>query len=48
MQENRLNYAHLNPVTAAFVEKPEVWVWSSARDYCGIETGIIDHVFIEL
>jgi len=29
----KLNYIHLNPVRAGFVEKPEEWLYSSARDY---------------
>jgi putative transposase len=35
-----LNYLHNNPVTAGFVEKPEDWLYSSARDYEG-KTGLL-------
>uniref|UniRef100_A0A7V4JRH4 Transposase IS200-like domain-containing protein n=1 Tax=Thermodesulfobacterium geofontis TaxID=1295609 RepID=A0A7V4JRH4_9BACT len=30
-------YVHLNPVSAGVVEKPEDWVYSSYREYIGIE-----------
>lgn len=33
----RLNYIHNNPVKAGWVEKPEEWLYSSARDYCGMK-----------
>jgi hypothetical protein len=29
----KLNYIHMNPVRAGFVEKPEDWLYSSARNY---------------
>ncbi len=29
----RINYVHMNPVEAGFVEDPNHWVWSSSRDY---------------
>lgn len=29
----KLNYIHLNPVRAGLVEKPEDWLYSSARNY---------------
>jgi putative transposase len=29
----KLDYLHNNPVTAGFVEKPEDWLYSSAKDY---------------
>ena len=32
----KLNYMHWNPLKRGLVEKPEVWLWSSARYY---ETG---------
>jgi len=31
--EQKLNYIHNNPVTAGFVEYPEHYLYSSARDY---------------
>lgn len=43
MIDQKLNYLHLNPVKAGFVEKPEDWLHSSARDYCGGK-GLLDVV----
>ncbi|MEX0663017.1 MAG: transposase [Balneolaceae bacterium] len=37
----KLNYIHMNPVKAGFVNKPEHWMYSSASDYCG-EKGFLD------
>jgi hypothetical protein len=31
----KLHYIHKNPVKAGIVEKPEDYVFSSARDYLG-------------
>jgi REP element-mobilizing transposase RayT len=31
--EQKLNYLHFNPVKKGFVEKPEHWKYSSARNY---------------
>lgn len=39
--EEKLNYIHQNPVEAGFVSRPEDWVYSSARNYCG-ETGLME------
>lgn len=36
-----LNYIHHNPVEAGFVEKEEDWLYSSARNYHGLE-GLMD------
>ena len=47
MMEQRLDYTHYNPVVAGFVESPEDWIWSSARDYFGTGTGKIPVKFIE-
>ena len=33
----KLNYIHENPVRAGFVEKPEDWLYSSARTYYGMK-----------
>ncbi|MBO8143140.1 MAG: transposase [Thermodesulfobacterium sp.] len=30
-------YIHLNPTTAGLVEKPEEWIYSSYREYIGLE-----------
>jgi putative transposase len=47
MMEQRLEYIHNNPVAAGFVEAPEYWEWSSAKDYFGIGKGRLDLIFIE-
>lgn len=41
----KLNYIHYNPVKAGFVERPEDYIYSSARDYSG-EKGILDGVVL--
>jgi REP element-mobilizing transposase RayT len=41
MIDQRVDYTHNNPVKAGFVEKPEYWLYSSARDYCG-QKGILN------
>ena len=40
MQE-KLEYIHQNPVKRGYVDRPEHWRYSSARDYAG-EQGLID------
>ena len=37
----KLDYIHQNPVEAGFVQKPEEYLYSSARDYYGIK-GLIE------
>jgi len=37
----KLIYLHFNPVKAGFVERPEYWKYSSAKDYFG-EKGLLD------
>jgi REP element-mobilizing transposase RayT len=37
----KINYIHKNPVKAGIVEKPEDYIYSSARNYAGLE-GLID------
>ena len=34
MFDKTLDYIHQNPVVAGFVDKPEDWKYSSARDFC--------------
>jgi len=46
LMDQKLHYIHYNPVEAGFVEKPEDYVFSSARDYAGIK-GLIDIELIE-
>ena len=35
MMEQKLEYLHTNPVVSGFVEVPEAYLYSSARDYSG-------------
>ncbi len=35
MLRQKLDYIHLNPVKRGYVDKPEHWRWSSARNYAG-------------
>jgi putative transposase len=44
MFDNTLNYIHDNPVVAGFVNKPEDWIYSSARDFCGVK-GLVELSF---
>lgn len=46
MAWQKLEYIHQNPVKAGFVEKPEDYLYSSARDYCGMK-GLIDILFLD-
>lgn len=41
----KLNYIHMNPVRAGWVEKPEDYLYSSAGCYAGLP-GLIDVAFI--
>jgi len=41
MFNKMLAYIHLNPVMAGFVNKPEDWKYSSAKDFNGMQ-GLID------
>ncbi len=42
----RLNYSHNNPVVAGIVEKPEDYLYSSARDYYGMK-GLIEITLLD-
>lgn len=44
--DQKLEYIHLNPVAAGFVDVPEAWIYSSARDYSGTAKGFIDLIYI--
>jgi len=46
LMEQRLEYLHQNPVKAGFVEEPEQWYYSSARNYAG-QQGRLEIVLIE-
>ena len=43
----KLDYLHNNPVTAGFVEKPEDWLYSSAKDYYTGTKGMLDIILID-
>ena len=46
IMDQKLEYIHLNPVQSGFVDVPENYLYSSARDYAG-QKGLIDIKFIE-
>lgn len=46
IMDQKLDYIHNNPVVAGFVDRPEDYLYSSARDYCG-EKGLLDVILIE-
>jgi hypothetical protein len=41
----KVNYIHENPVRSGIVEKPEDYLYSSARSYAGLNC-MIDIIFI--
>jgi REP element-mobilizing transposase RayT len=41
MMREKLDYIHANPVKRGYVDKPEHWRYSSARNYAG-QAGLID------
>jgi putative transposase len=43
----KLDYLHNNPVIAGFVEKPEDWLYSSAKEYYTGKKGLINILFID-
>lgn len=42
----KLDYIHNNPVEAGFVEKPEDYLYSSARDYYDLP-GLVDILLVD-
>ena len=44
--DQKFEYLHLNPGAAGFVDQPEAWLYSSARDYAGIAKGAIDLIYV--
>ena len=44
--DQKLNYIHNNPVNAEWVEKPEDYLYSSARDYCEIK-GLLEIIRVD-
>ena len=47
MYNQRLNYLHLNPVTAGFVMEPWHWAYSSAIDYFTEKKGLLDIIILD-
>ena len=45
LQQQRLRYLHQNPVVAGFVDAPEDFLYSSARNYAG-RPGLVEVLFI--
>jgi putative transposase len=43
----KLDYIHNNPVVAGFVDKPEEYLHSSARDYYGTSKGLPKVILID-
>jgi len=41
VMRQKLDYIHMNPVKRGYVDKPEDWRYSSARNYAGLE-GLIE------
>lgn len=44
--EQKLDYIHNNPVVAGFVDEPQHYLYSSARDYCG-DKGLLDVIVLK-
>lgn len=47
MMLDKLEYIHNNPVDAGFVDAPEAWRYSSARDYFGSGKSDIELILIQ-
>ena len=39
--DQKIDYIHNNPVVSGFVEKAKDWKYSSAKDYCNDEKGLV-------
>jgi putative transposase len=46
MMDQRLNYLHLNSVKAGIIERPEDYIYSSARNYVG-RIGLLEVTLLE-
>ena len=46
MMDQKLDYVHQNPVKEGVVDKPEDYVYSSARDHAGVK-GLLDIEFMD-
>ena len=44
--DQKLEYLHHNPVKAGFIDEPEHWLYSSARDYAG-GRGLLEVYYLE-
>lgn len=42
----KLNYIHNNPVAAGFVESPEEYLYSSAKDYYGLSSKLFPDIIL--
>ncbi len=42
----KLDYIHNNPVTAGFVESPEEYLYSSAKDYYGLPSELFPEIIL--
>ena len=47
MLRQKIEYVHYNPVRAGLAEKPEDWLYSSARNYLGLP-GVLDIDLLEV
>jgi len=47
MLDQRLNYIHKNPVQAGFVDRPEDYVYSSAKNYYDLPNTLLDIILVE-
>jgi len=45
VMDQKLDYIHYNPVVAGWVDEPEHYLYSSARDYAGSK-GLIDIILM--
>ena len=43
--DQKIDYIHNNPIVAGLVEKPEEYIYSSAKNYCG-EQGLLKVEFL--
>ncbi len=46
IMRQKMDYIHNNPVEAGFVDDSEIFLYSSARDFCGSK-GLLDITFIK-
>jgi REP element-mobilizing transposase RayT len=44
--ERVIDYIHMNPVKAEIVDEPEHYIFSSARNYCGMK-GLLEIEFLD-